>query len=53
MREEDVVKLKPVRPGTQDALTLGVLGMTEQPKSSIKMQDNFKKASIVNFVSKE
>src|SRR5205085_4904453 len=53
MREEDVAKLKPVRPGTQDALTLGVLGMTEQPKSAIKMQDNYKKASILSFAPKD
>ncbi|MFL6284600.1 MAG: hypothetical protein ACJ74Q_15750 [Pyrinomonadaceae bacterium] len=53
MREEDVLKLKAVRPGTQDALLLGVLGMTEQPKTAIQMPDKFKKASIVNFVSKD
>ena len=51
--EEDVTKLKPVRPGTEDAQLLGVLGMTEQPKSVIKMEDTVRKASIVNFASKE
>ena len=51
--EEDVTKLRPVRPGTEEALLLGVLGMTEQPRSEIRMKDAVRKASIVNFASKE
>src|SRR5215211_1922788 len=51
--EDDLMKLRPIRPGTQDALVLGVMGMTEQPKSVIKMEDTVRKASIVNFASKE
>lgn len=53
MREEDVMRLKPVRPGTQDALLLGVLGMTEQPKTLIKMPDKHKKASIATYATKD
>lgn len=51
--EDDLTKLRPVRPGTQDALVLGVMGMTQQPKAEIKLEDKVKKASIVNFVAKE
>jgi hypothetical protein len=52
LSEEDVAKLRPVRPGTEESLLLGVLGMTEQPKSAIKMEDTVRKASIVKFRQK-
>lgn len=51
--EEDVTKLRPVRPGTEEALLLGVLGMTEQPKSAIRMKDAVRKASIINYLPQE
>ena len=49
LRDADISKLKPVRPGSSDAMLLGVLGMTEQPKAEIRMRDTNKKASLVNF----
>ena len=51
--EEDVAKLRPVRPGTEEALLLGVLGMTEQPRSAIRMKDAVRKASIINYLPQE
>lgn len=51
--EEDLTKLRPVRPGTQDALVLGVMGMTEQPRSQIKMEDNVRKASVTKYDVKD
>ncbi len=49
LRDEDIVKLEPVRPGTKKAVLLGVLGMSEQPKADIKLEDGVKNASIKNL----
>lgn len=51
--EEDLAKMRPVRPNTQDSLLLGVMGMTQQPKAQIQMTDNMKKASIEKYAAKE
>ena len=48
LSEEDIVKLEPVRPGSKQAMLLGVLGMSEQPKGLIKIDEGVKSTSLLN-----
>ena len=49
LREDDIAKLEPVRPGSKKAVLWGVLGLSEQPKGIIKLDDGVKRASIGNL----